>query len=155
MRWDDEIATILHPYMSLHTKYELDKLVYDGPTKTFKAKQIGTGTEVYLHLLAENGDALAQAKLLEKIRSLTELSKAVGSQPVIEVGDVADSPYVATEVLASFRGLENWVEAEYHEARARARQSAKDEVEAHLAAGDTELALRAVCQALEQFPDEP
>ncbi len=155
MRWDDEIATILRPYMSLHTKYELDKLVYDGPTKTFKAKQIGTGTEVYLHLLAENGDALAQAKLLEKIRSLTELSKAVGSQPVIEVGDVADSPYVATEVLASFRGLENWVEAEYHEARARARQSAKDEVEAHLAAGDTELALRAVCQALEQFPDEP
>ena len=155
MRWDDEIATILRPYMSLHTKYELDKLVYDGPTKTFKAKQIGTGTEVYLHLLAENGDALAQAKLLEKIRSLTELSKAVGSQPVIEVGDVADSPYVATEVLASFRGLENWVEAEYHEARARARQSAKDEVEAHLAAGDTELALRAFCQALEQFPDEP
>ena len=141
--------------MSLHTKYELDKLVYDGPTKTFKARQIGTGTEVYLHLLAENGDALAQAKLLEKIRSLTELSKAVDSQPVIEVGDVAESPYVATEVLASFRGLENWVEGEYREARARAQQSAKDEVETHLAAGDTALALRAVCQALEQFPDEP
>ena len=141
--------------MSLHTKYELDKLVYDGPTKTFKAKQIGTGTEVYLHLLAENGDALAQAKLIEKIRSLTELSKAVDSQPVIEVGDVAESPYVATEVLASFRGLENWVEAEYRQARARAQQSAKDEVEAHLAAGHTALALRAVCQALEQFPDEP
>ena len=141
--------------MSLHTKYELDKLVYDGPTKTFQAKQIGTGQEVYLHLLPENGDALSQEKLLEKIRSLRDLSQAVGSQPVIEVGGVGESPYVATQVLASFRGLENWVEAAYGEARDRALQSAIAEAEKHLAAGDTARALQVVCKALEQLPDEP
>ena len=141
--------------MSLHTKYELDKLVYDGPTKTFQAKQIGTGQEVYLHLLAENGDALSQEKLLEKIRSLTELSHAVGSQPVIEVGGVGESPYVATQVLASFRGLEEWVEAAYGEARGQVQQSAKAEAEEHLAAGDTARALQVVCEALERIPDEP
>ena len=140
--------------MSLPTKYELEKLVYDGPTKTFKAKQIATGDEVYLHLLSEDGDALEQGKLLEKVRSLGELSRSLGSHAVIEVGDVGETPYVATEVLASFRGLEAWVEEEYRGASARTQQTAKNKAQTQLAAGDTALALQTICKGLEDVPDD-
>ena len=138
--------------MSYHTKYELDKLVHDGPVKTFQAKEIASGKPVFLHLFS--GGEGRGADLLEKALVLQQLSgSTAGEQPIVEIGEQRD--YVATEVLESFQGLETWVDAAYEQAQAQAKDRRRREMRTWIASGNVAAALEATRHGAEAFPDEP
>ena len=137
--------------MGFHTKYELEKLIHDGPVKTFRAKEVASGKPVFLHLLSGNSGQSTEL-LVDKTVTLQMLSESsAAGQPVIEIGPAKD--YVATEILESFEGLENWVET----ASARVQQEAHDKLRAEMrkqiASGDVAGAVQTARQGTFNFPE--
>ena len=103
--------------MSFHTKYELEQLVSDDPTKTFRAGQVSSGAEVFLHLLDKSGENCDPSPVIGKVRDLQSLIEGTIEEGVIlEVGDDQGSPYVATRLLESFDDLEIWLGSQWIEA---------------------------------------
>lgn len=137
--------------MGFHTKYELEKLVHDGPVKTFQAKEIASGKPVFLHLLS---DELIQSNesLIDRTESLRRLSESAAQQPVLEIGPAND--YVATEVLESFQGLENWVDTAYARVRDEARDRLSGDMRSQIASGDVAAALQIAQQGILNFPED-
>ncbi|MEO7651654.1 MAG: hypothetical protein ABIZ80_14405, partial [Bryobacteraceae bacterium] len=89
--------------MSFYRKYELAKLIDNGETKTFRASEIATGRLVFLHLLS-GMDSRRQTSLLQRLR-------AASTPDVLEMDDSFEAPYVVTEILEPFSGLEKWLES--------------------------------------------
>ena len=141
--------------MSFHTKYELEQLVSDGPTKTFRARQVSSGAEVFLHLLDKGGEDSDPSAVIGKVRDLQSLLEGTVEEGVIlEVGDDQDSPYVATRLLESFGDLEIWLDSQWIEARNNRREQWVEKIESCLSSADSEQALTTIDQALEDFPDD-
>jgi hypothetical protein len=141
--------------MSFHTKYELEQLVSDGPTKTFRARQVSSGAEVFLHLLDKSGEDSDPSAVIGKVRDLQSLFEGTIEEGVIlEVGDDPGSPYVATRLLESFDNLESWLDSQWIEARNNRREQWVEKIESCLSSSDSEQALTTIGQALEDFPDD-
>ena len=90
--------------MSFYQRYSLDRLLADGETKTFRAKENQTGRNVFLHMFNQSGmPVLAALK-----------SKLVGPGgrpvwPLLELGDFSGSPYAITEPIEPFTTLRDWL----------------------------------------------
>jgi len=67
--------------MGFHTKYELEKLVHDGPVKTFQAKELSSGKPVFLHLLSDQSEPSSKS-LIDRTESLRRLSESAAQQTV-------------------------------------------------------------------------
>lgn len=90
--------------MSFYSRYQLEKLVADGPVKTFRALENATGRAVLLHLLDAGSRSLYDA-IAAGCRDAQGLAKA----PLIEMGEYAGSLYVVTETIEPFTDLRTWV----------------------------------------------
>ena len=80
--------------MSFYQRYSLERLLGDGETKTFRAKENETGRAVFLHLFNKSGMgilAALQSKLVD----------AAGRPvwPLLELGDFSGNPYAVTEPI--------------------------------------------------------
>ena len=90
--------------MSFYQKYELERLIADGETKTFRARETATGRIVFLHLFNPEGKPL-----LATLKS--HLAKIPSVASLIELGDFAGSPFVVTEPITPFTNLREWLSA--------------------------------------------
>lgn len=90
--------------MNFYQKYELERLVADGETKTFRAVENATGRRVFLHFFNPEG-----LPILAALKS--KLGKTPGKPvlPLIELGEFAGSPYAVTEPISQFTTLRQWV----------------------------------------------
>jgi hypothetical protein len=90
--------------VSFYSRYQLEKLVADGPVKTFRALENATGRAVLLHLLDAGSRPLYDA-IAAGCRDAQGQAKA----PLIEMGEYAGSLYAVTETLDPFTDLRTWV----------------------------------------------
>ncbi len=88
--------------MSFYLKYTLDRLIADGETKTFRAKENATGRIVFLHLFNPEGKALLATLA-------TQVAKNPLIAPLIELGEFAGSPFAVTEPIEPFTSLRSWL----------------------------------------------
>ncbi|HEY1341612.1 MAG TPA: hypothetical protein VGF59_29075, partial [Bryobacteraceae bacterium] len=90
--------------MDFYQKYELiDALPVEGPTKTFRARQISTGRNVAVHLLL-GGRTPQNEALLARLRAIPPASMA----KLLEVGENEGTTYVVT-VAPPYEGLPEWL----------------------------------------------
>jgi hypothetical protein len=100
--------------MDLDNKYELGEVVaHDSESKTFRARALAGGREVFVHILFGVPSAPGRDTLLNLL-----LQRAVDPSPekraqIIEVSDHKGMPYAVTQPLASFTGVRNWLEGHW------------------------------------------
>ncbi|HRJ22032.1 MAG TPA: hypothetical protein PLF84_23515, partial [Bryobacteraceae bacterium] len=93
--------------MSFYQRYELIKLVFNGEPKSFLAREVATGQEVFLHLWSP-GARSAQTPLLLQLRALLDSGPAATSGQLLEVKDSDEPPYAVTAVVDGFSTLDEW-----------------------------------------------
>lgn len=91
--------------MSFYLKYDLERMIADGPVKTFRAVEKSAGRPVLLHLFSAEGLTMRDA-MLRRLVDATGKSAA----PLIESGEFAGSAYAVTEVVQPFTSFREWVE---------------------------------------------
>lgn len=89
--------------VSLYSKYRIERLVADGPAKTFWAVQSTSGRPVYLHVFVEEGKLL-----FDTVTSRFRDNAGRVIPPLIESGEFAGSLYLVTEVIEPFTNLQAW-----------------------------------------------
>lgn len=92
--------------MNFYQKYELERLVADGETKTFRAVENATGRTVFLHFFNPEG-----LSILAALKSKLEKTPGKPELPLIELGEFAGSPYAVTERIDPFTTLRQWVDS--------------------------------------------
>jgi len=92
--------------VSLYERYELLDLIRDLGVKTFEAREIATGRPVKVHLFVHPSAPL-QAALLKAIDKLSEEPR----QRIVERGKHEGTPYIVTDRLVDYAGLNEWVQA--------------------------------------------
>jgi len=92
--------------MSFYKRYELDRLIADGETKTFRAIDNATGRAVLLHMFNPKA-----APVLAALKAKLASDPRVPRPPLLELGEFAGSPYAVTEVVAGFTNLRDWIAA--------------------------------------------
>ncbi len=138
--------------MSYEKKYELGHLLLDGPTQTYRAREILTGRPVLVHLLVGHHNYSTLEKFLRQVRWLQEASAGNGPSSVIEVSQDAGSPYVVTEEEDSFAGLDEWVKAQAEKTSFEVAARWNQRIDESLEARDYEAAFAAVGDALGALP---
>lgn len=88
--------------MSFFERYELVRLLREGQSKSFQARERATGKPVLFHMLSGEASG-GPARLPVNIRELERLPK------VIEVGEFANAPYLVTECIEGFQSIEEWI----------------------------------------------
>jgi len=141
------MVTEVNGRMSLFAELETLDLVRDGPTKTFRARHVPTGREVFLHLLNDSGDA--SKRFLEQLKD--EVG-GPGRTPVLEAGESGGSSYVVTEVLDDFTSFEAWRE---NRSQANSPDALLSRIREHLEGGRYEQAVQEAGRAAQQHPHEP
>jgi hypothetical protein len=91
--------------MSFYQKYDLERMLADGPVKTFRAVEIGTGKPVFLHLFGPEGLSMLSS-MLRKLMG----PSGTPVKPLLETGDFSGSSYAVTEVLPTFSNFRDWLE---------------------------------------------
>src|SRR5438046_290605 len=86
--------------MSFYSQYELLELVPGGTVRTFKARQIGSGRDVLVHLLVSGGEALE--------RQLENLIPEKRAQ-ILDRGMHEGTPYVVSTALPAGVNFEEWL----------------------------------------------
>lgn len=92
--------------MNFFQKYELERLLADGETKSFRAVENSTGRNVFLHFFNPQG-----LSILAALKSKLEKTPGKPVLPLIELGEFAGSPYAVTERIVPFTTLREWVES--------------------------------------------
>jgi hypothetical protein len=90
--------------MSFYKKYELDRLLADGPAKTFRAVESATSRIFFLHLFNPSG-----LPLLEVLRGKLTGPGGKPIEPLIELGEFAGAPYAVTTAIEPFSSFEEWL----------------------------------------------
>jgi hypothetical protein len=90
--------------MSFYKKYELERLIADGETKTFRAIENSTGRLVFLHMFNPEGQVLLAA-----IKARLAPDPRNPRPPLIELGEFAGTPFAVTEPLPNFKSLRDWL----------------------------------------------
>ena len=98
--------------VGLYERYELLDLNRDIGVKTFEAREIATGRPVKVHLFVHPSAPL-QAALLKAIEKLPGEQR----QRIVEEGKHEGTPYVVTDRLLGYGGLNEWVQAAAHSAK--------------------------------------
>lgn len=88
--------------MSFFHKYELVRLIREGQSKSFEARERTTGKPVLFHMLSPEN--LGGAVRLEE-----SLRRLAGSPQVIEIGEFASAPYLVTECIPGLESIEKWI----------------------------------------------
>lgn len=92
--------------MSFYSKYQLERLLSDGPAKTFKAVENPSGRAVYLHVFNPDGRLL-----FDTIAAQLRDSAGRPRPPLIETGEFEGSLFAVTEVIEPFTNLSAWAES--------------------------------------------
>jgi hypothetical protein len=92
--------------VSFYSRYQLERLLADGPAKTFQAVENATGRPVYLHLFSPESRLL-----FDTIAARFRDSAGALQLPLIETGEFAGSLYAVTEVIEPFKNLPAWAES--------------------------------------------
>lgn len=88
--------------MSFFHKYELVRLLREGQSKSFEARERASGKPVLFHMLSP--ESLGGAVRLDE-----SLRRLAGSPQVIEVGEFAGAPYLVTERIPGLESIETWI----------------------------------------------
>ncbi|MGH9452654.1 MAG: hypothetical protein ACRD2O_01630 [Terriglobia bacterium] len=100
--------------MTLSEKYELLDLLYEGETKTYRARQIPSGRQVLVHLRTLGGGP-SQGSHGDTLGMLWKYLKATlpeGRSKVLDMGEYENGVYVATEVVTGFQSLDQWLQSQ-------------------------------------------
>lgn len=93
--------------MNFYQKYELERLIADGETKTFRATENATGRAVYLHFFNPEGLGLLTALELRFAKT-----PAKPELPLIELGEFAGTPYAVTLPIEQFTTFRRWLDSQ-------------------------------------------
>jgi hypothetical protein len=88
--------------MSFFERYELVRLLREGPSKSFEARERATGKPVLFHMLS-GAVSRGAGPLPVDVRRLEQLPQ------VIEAGEFANAPYLVTECIEGFQSIEDWI----------------------------------------------
>ncbi|HTB15866.1 MAG TPA: hypothetical protein VK752_30055 [Bryobacteraceae bacterium] len=92
--------------MSFYSRYQLERLLADGPAKTFRAVENSSGRPVFLHLFDPEGRLL-----FDTIAARFRDSAGRLTPPLIETGEFAGALYAVTEIIDPFVNLTAWAES--------------------------------------------
>jgi hypothetical protein len=92
--------------VSFYSKYQLERLLSDGPAKTFKAVENSSGRAVFLHVFNSGGRLL-----FDTIAARFRDSAGRPRPPLIETGESEGSLFAVTEVIEPFTNLSAWAES--------------------------------------------
>ncbi len=96
--------------MDLDRKYELGEVVVnDGESKTFRAREIATGREVFVHIIY-GGRSQGREPLLNAVLQRSMDPSPEKRRQVIEIDDHKGMPFAVTERIPDFAGLRQWIE---------------------------------------------
>ncbi len=97
--------------MDLDSKYELGAVAAnDRESKTFRARLVATGREVFVHILFGGKPLGGGESLLSVLSSrMTDPDPAKSAQ-VLEIGDYKGMPFAVTPVVPGFQGLRAWLD---------------------------------------------